>query len=173
MTGEEPEVSFTGTTDKEMTKIMVPDTVSVDGITYIVTSVSKEAFKNNRNLKSVTIGKNVEIIEESAFYGCSSLTKVVFRSHEIERIGDNAFANCYTLTSVTIPDGVEKIGKNAFAGCRKLKKVIIKTTVLTKIGKNAFKGIKKKATFKCPKKQYKKYKKLLKKSKIAKTVKIK
>ena len=173
VTGDEPEAAFTGVANKDITKVVIPDTVTVDGVTYAVTAVSVDAFKNNKKLKKVTIGRNVEEIEKGAFSGCTSLTKVTVSAEKLESIGDNAFANCYKLTSVTIPEGVETIGKNSFAGCKKLKKVIIKTKVLKKIGKNAFKGIKKKATFKCPQKQYSKYKKLLKKSKVAKTVRIK
>lgn len=65
--------------------------------------------------------------------------------------------------------------KNAFKGCKKLKKVTIKAAKLKSIGKNAFKGIYKKATFKVPKKQLKKYKKLIKKKKTGfkKTMKVK
>lgn len=72
----------------------------------------------------------------------------------------------YTVTS---------IAKNAFKGCKKLKKVTIKATKLKSIRKNAFKGIYKKATFKVPKKQLKKYKKLIKKKKTGfkKTMKVK
>ena len=72
----------------------------------------------------------------------------------------------YTVTS---------IAKNAFKGCKKLKKVTIKATKLKRIGKNAFKGIYKKATFKVPKKQLKKYKKLIQKKKTGfkKTMKVK
>lgn len=72
----------------------------------------------------------------------------------------------YTVTSIT---------KNAFKGCKKLKKVTIKATKLKSIGKNAFKGIYKKATFKVPKKQLKKYKKLIQKKKTGfkKTMKVK
>ena len=62
----------------------------------------------------------------------------------------------YTVTS---------IAKNAFKGCKKLKRVTIKAIKLKSIGKNAFKGIYKKATFKVPKKQLKKYKKLIQKKK--------
>ena len=56
--------------------------------------------------------------------------------------------------------------KTAFNGCKNLKTVTIKTTKFNKksIGKNAFKGIYKKATFKCPKKQLKNYKKWIKKA---------
>lgn len=72
----------------------------------------------------------------------------------------------YTVTS---------IAKNAFKGCKKLKKVTIKAAKLKSIGKNAFKGIYKKATFKVPKKQLKKYKKLIQKKKTGfkKTMKVK
>lgn len=72
----------------------------------------------------------------------------------------------YTVTSIT---------KNAFKGCKKLKRVTIKAIKLKSIGKNAFKGIYKKATFKVPKKQLKKYKKLIQKKKTGfkKTMKVK
>lgn len=72
----------------------------------------------------------------------------------------------YTVTS---------IAKNAFKGCKKLKKVTIKAAKLKSIGKNAFKGIYKKTTFKVPKKQLKKYKKLIQKKKtgFVKTMKVK
>lgn len=72
----------------------------------------------------------------------------------------------YTVTSFS---------KNAFKNCKKLKKVTIKAANLTSIGKNAFKGISKKATFKVPKKKYKKYKKMIQKKKtgFVKTMKVK
>lgn len=68
---------------------------------------------------------------------------------------------------------VTKINKNAFKGCKKLKKVTIQAGSLKSIGKNAFKGIAKKAVIKVPKAKKKAYKKLLKKSKLDKTTKIK
>lgn len=82
--------------------------------------------------------------------------------------------------SVTVPDkvtiskNITSIGKNAFAGCKKLKKITIKSTKLKSksIGKNAFKGTAKNLVINVPKKQYKAYKKFLKK-KGNKTVKVK
>ena len=56
---------------------------------------------------------------------------------------------------------VKAIAKNAFKGKKKLKKIVIQSPYLTKVGKNAFKGISKKAKIYVPKKQYKKYKKLI------------
>ncbi len=57
---------------------------------------------------------------------------------------------------------MKAIGKNAFNGCKALKTIEVKTTKLTdkNVGAAAFKGIYKKATFKCPKKKLKEYKKL-------------
>lgn len=54
-------------------------------------------------------------------------------------------------------------------------KIDKKTYTVTSIAKNAFKGIYKKATFKVPKKQLKKYKKLIQKKKTGfkKTMKVK
>ena len=77
------------------------------------------------------------------------------------------------MTQVTIGSNVTKIGKNAFANCSKLKKIVIVSDKITKIYKNAFKGIKKNAQIIVPKKKLKRYKFLLKKAKLPKSVKVK
>ena len=148
---ETPTVEYKGTTDKTAKSVKIPDSVKVDGVTYEVTSVAKEAFKNNKNIESVVIGDKVESIDRNAFEKCSKLTKI------------------------TLGKNVKKVGKNAFNGCKNLKTVTIKTTKLTKnsLGKNSFKGINKKATIKCPKKQLKNYKKWIKKAGAPNTVKYK
>ena len=114
-----------------------------------MTSIGKKAFYKCTSLKTITIPSKVKTIEESAFSGCKKLTKA------------------------TIGKGVTKIGKKAFYNCKKLRTVTIKTTKLKSVGKYAFKGIAKKAIIKCPAKKVKKYRKILKKSKIARTVQIK
>ena len=82
--------------------------------------------------------------------------------------------------SVTVPDKVTiggvtykvtAIAPKAFANNKKLKKVTISKNI-TSIGKNAFKGTAKNLVINVPKKQYKAYKKFLKK-KGNKTVKVK
>ena len=40
-------------------KFTVPGTVKIDGVTFKVTEISKNAFKNNKKLTQVIIGKNV------------------------------------------------------------------------------------------------------------------
>ena len=125
---------------------------------------SQTALKKSKAVTSVTKGKLVYTIsgKHAVVKKCTSKkVKSVTILNKV-KIGKKT----YTVTSIT---------KNAFKGCKKLKKVTIKAAKLKSIGKNAFKGIYKKATFKVPKKQLKKYKKLIQKKKTGfkKTMKVK
>ena len=134
-------VEYTASTNKSAKTVKVPDTVTVGGVTYKVTSVKDKAFKGNKKVTSVTIGKNVT------------------------SIGKDAFKNCTSLKSVTVQSsGLTKIGNGAFSGNKKLTKITIKTKKLNKnsIGKNALKGTNKKLVIKVPKQQVKNYKKYFK-----------
>ena len=93
--------------------------------------------------------------------------------YKVTSIADNAFKNDLTIKKLVIGENVTVIGKNAFNGCKNLKSITVKTKKLkaSKVGKNAFKGINKKAVFKLPKKKFKVYKAIFKKS--AKSSKIK
>ena len=86
-------------------------------------------------------------------------------TYKVTAIAPKAFANNKKLKKVTISKNITSIGKNAFAGCKKLKKITIKSTKLKSksIGKNAFRGTAKNLVINVPKKQYKTYKKFLKK----------
>ena len=177
-------------------KVVIPATVTVGNIVYKVTSISDDAFNNNKYIKSVVIGSNVKTIGESAFqnckkltsvtmgknvttigakafYGCSALTSVKMSS-KITKIGSQAFYKCTKLKSITIPSKVKSIGKKAFYGCKNLKKITIKTTKLNKnnVGSKAFKGINSKATIKVPKKKLSSYKKMLKAKGVSSKAKI-
>lgn len=193
----EGEAKFVKPQSNTGANVTVPDTVTVNGVKYKVTSVSANAFKNNTKIKTVKIGKYVKEIGDNAFYGCKNLTKITLPSSitkigkkafynckklktitipskaALTEIGDSAFYNCIVLTKITIPAKVTKIGAKAFYNCKKLKTITIKSTVLSSVGKNAFKNIYKKATIKVPKKKLAAYKTLLKGKGQKKTVKIK
>ena len=188
------QVAFCGT--KKQTKVVMPATISIDGFKYKVTAISANAMKNNKTVRTVTIGKQVKTIGKNAFLGCIKLAKVsgaksvtkiksgafsgckkltsVALGGNLTEIGEKAFYNCSALQKVTIPVKVCKIGKSAFYGCKKLKTISIKSSKLTaaKVGKNAFKGIYKKAVINVPKKKLKAYTTFLKKRGIGKNVKI-
>ena len=143
--------------------VRIPDTINVNGITCKVTEISANAFKNNKSLKSVTIGRNVTVIGTNAFYGCKKLSKVS-GGNGIVKLGHRAFANCSSLSKITIPGSVTSIGKQAFCNCKKLRSITIKTSTLSgkTVGSKAFAGTYKKPTVKVPASQLKTYKKLLK-----------
>ena len=143
--------------------VRIPDTIKVNGITCKVTGISANAFKNNKSLKSVTIGRNVTVIGTNAFYGCRNLSRVS-GGNAIVKISDKAFADCSSLTGITFSGTVRSIGKQAFYNCKKLRSITIKTSTLSgkTVGSKAFEGTYKKPTVKVPANQMKAYKKLLK-----------
>ena len=146
VTSQGKEVAYSGTTDKKATTIKVPDTVTVNGIKYAVTSIGDKAFYKNAKIKNVTIAKNVKTIGKSAFASCTKLEKVTFaKGSKCQTIGKEAFKGDKALKNITIPDSVKKIEDKAFASCQKLKSVTIGKN-LTTIGKEAFSGDKKLAT---------------------------
>ena len=112
--------------------------VKVDGVSYRVTSIADNAFKNNKKITREVIGSN------------------------IVTIGKNAFAKCTNITSIVVGKNVTKIEKNAFYGCGKLEKITIQSEKLTSksITKYAFRGISKKTVVKVPASKYKAYKKM-------------
>ena len=148
---EMPTVSYTGTTNKSAKKITVPDTVTLNGLVYRVDTIGVGALKGNKKITTVTIGKNVKVIEKNAFAGCTKLKTV----------------NCKS-------EVLYKIGANAFKGDGKLTKMTLKTTKLkkSKVGSNAIKGTSKKLKISAPKKVRKSYQKIFK-AKGNKKVKVK
>ena len=157
-------VTYEAPTDKNQATVVVPATVTINNITYNVTTISDTAFAGNKKLTSVTIGDNVTGFSDKTFKGCSNL-KTVDVGNGVTSIPANAFKNFKKLTTVKMGTGVKTIGKNAFYGCKKLKNLTIgknvvaigdkafyKCTSLTKvtipskvktIGKSAFEGCKK------------------------------
>ena len=170
------EMTCIGPVGKGLSSAVIPDSVVVNGLTYKVTAIAPNAFKNNKKLKKVTGGANVTTIGDNAFYGCTAL-KSILMSPALTVIGKNAFCGCTSLKSIIIPSGVTTIGSKAFYKCKKLLTIRIKSSVLKKIGAKAFKKtgsakVKKLKVY-VPKKKKNKYKKMLKKAKLSAKAKIK
>ncbi len=85
------QVTVTGTTKKNITSLKIPATVKYNGLSFKVTTIGKNAFKNKKRLKSVTIGKYVKSIGSGAFLGDKKLAKVKFSGTAIKKINKNAF----------------------------------------------------------------------------------
>ena len=127
-------VSVTSFTGSE-SDVVIPDSVSVDGVSYKVTEIKDEAFMNNKNIKSLVLGSDLICIGNKAFYGCKNLKKVT-GGPKLESIGSKAFGKCSKLTAFKISSPVlKKIGASCFYKDKKLKTLDIrKTDSLTKTG---------------------------------------
>ncbi len=137
--GTKPEVAFTGTGAKGTTLTISP-TVTINGVTYQVTSVgtgkSVLTSTQKKNVKTVKLGANVKSIGAGAFSGATKLQNLTL-NNKLESIGSKAFSKCTALKKVTFPNSVKTIGTAAFSGCKKLATVKFGKN-LTKIGKQAF-----------------------------------
>ena len=67
------------------------DTVTVDGKTYPVVAIADNACKNNKKIKTVTIGSSVSSIGKKAFFKCKKLKKVTIKANKNLKIGKSAF----------------------------------------------------------------------------------
>ncbi len=76
---------------KTYKSLTIPATVKYNDITFSVTSIDKDAFKNNKKLKSIKIGKNVTKIGNKAFYGCKNLKTVNMKGVNLKKVGAKAF----------------------------------------------------------------------------------
>lgn len=97
----------------------------------LYTSMSPTAFHDSRNLCSVDIPKNVEIIYSNGhsnngftFYNCVSLTDVNFaEGGKLKTIQINAFNSCRSLKEITVPNTVVNLGERVFQYCNSLEVV--------------------------------------------------
>ncbi len=138
-TGKNKTAEYVKSTKNNTTDIFIPASVKLKGKTFKVVSVGKGAFKNNKKLKSVKIGKNIKVINKEAFSGCKKLEKVKM-GRNVTSIGKKAFNNCTSLRIITIPSKVKKIGAKAFYQCKNLRYILVKTKKLKQgnIDNNAF-----------------------------------
>lgn len=140
--------------------LYIPD--SINGMP--VASIKKGAFINKKYISTLRIGGSLKAIEDSAFFGCQSLKKVI-TYHEMEEIGKSAFEGCSNLNSININgkniviaerafsddrnlqtvqmgDSIEsmEIRAEAFKGCSSLKRIDLHTAHHSSIGDYAFSG---------------------------------
>ncbi len=98
-------VSYVKPINKKMKVITIPATVTIDGIKYKVTAIEKDAFKNNKNITKVTIGKNVSKIGKQAFYNCKNLKNIIINTKQLTKktIGAKAFKGTSNSVEIKVP----------------------------------------------------------------------
>ena len=128
--------------------VTIPSSVTYNNVTYSVTSIGFQAFRDCIGLTSVTIPNSVTSIGSYVFYGCSGLTSVTI-PNSVTSIGFGAFSYCSGLTSIIVEAGnthydsrnncnaiIETSTNSLIAGCMN---TVIPNSV-TSIGSEAFPG---------------------------------
>lgn len=111
----------------EKTKsVEIPDTVKVDGVTYKVTSISNNAFANNKKVTKITIGKNVKTIGDSAFKNCKKLSSIVVKTSKLKTVGDNVLQGIHKKAVISVPQKKLTVYKELFKGKGQANTVKIK-----------------------------------------------
>ena len=119
-------VAYQGPVSKKVKSATVPETLTIDGITYNVTSIADNAFKNCKKLKKVTIKAQIVSIGANAFAGTKKLKKVTIKSTQLTSIGKKAFSKAgssnYAKLKVKVPASSLKAYKKLLKKAKLSKK---------------------------------------------------
>jgi len=77
-----------------------------------ITSVSPNAFKNNKNITGIQLSDYISEIPDNAFEGCTSLANIIMPN--VTSIGKEAFKDCSGFDTVFLSKKIERIGNDAF-----------------------------------------------------------
>lgn len=117
-----PTVAVMKITNKKAKKLTIPSTVKVGGVTYKVTAVASQAFKGNKNLTNITIGRGITKIGNEAFAGCKNLKKITVTAGNLTTIRKSAFKGINKKATITVK------------GAKKAKTALIKKLKKSSIG---------------------------------------
>ena len=104
--------------------IVIPESVSISGKTYKVTSIDSGAFDNCIWVTSVIMGESVTTIKDWAFGNCVGLTAIKIPD-SVTSIGEFAFFGCSELETVELGESVNSIGERAFDECKKIVTITV------------------------------------------------
>lgn len=100
---------------KKKSSLTIPASVACNGYTFKVTAIGAGAFAKNTNLKKLVIGSNVASIGSKAFYRCTKLTGITFKSTRVPKISSGAFRGIREKCRITVP---KKMSAKSFAALK-------------------------------------------------------
>lgn len=116
--------------------VVIPESVTYEGITYSVTKIGAQAFQNCSSITEVTVGKELKNIGARAFLNCKSFTAMLLPD-EFTTMGESAFEGCIKLTVVKLGKSLTAVPAHAFKNCVALSEMDIPASVKS-IGDQAF-----------------------------------
>ncbi len=85
--------------------VKIPGSVTVNHVTYKVTAIAANAFKNQKKIRKVVIPSNVNRIGKKAFYGCKNLKNITIKTTKLtkKKVGSKAFSGIHAKAVVKVP----------------------------------------------------------------------
>ena len=126
--------------------VVIPETVTYNGITYSVTSLGDDCFAGCSSLTAITIPNSVTSLGTGCFADCSSLERmVVDAANPVYDSREDCNAIIHTSTNELIagcknsqiPNSVTSLGSACFSGCSSLTSITIPNSV-TSLGNACF-----------------------------------
>ena len=124
-----------------LTSLRVPDGVTTidrncfqsSGVNYVVlpetlTELRSLAF-NSCKLKEIGVPRQITALEDSVFFGCSSLL-TAYLPETLTAIGKGTFGGCRSLIEMDIPASVKQIGEGCFCSVDANGKANMKSLIL-------------------------------------------
>ena len=98
-------------------KITIASEVKINGFSFKVTSVRKNAAKNNKKISTLTIGKNIISIGANSFSGCKNLKNITLKGTKSIKIKAKSTGRYFqkdkdNRTSKKFCKDIEKLKKN-------------------------------------------------------------
>ena len=138
--------------------VVIPETVTYEGITYTVTEINLDAIDAYNNITSLSIPGTIEEIMSLVFTHCDKLEEIRFEDSDKPLVWDGAapfrekplrkayvgrdchldfgkeyqvrlFLNARSLESVELGGSLSHIGMGAFEGCESLKDITLPPTL--------------------------------------------
>lgn len=91
-------------------------------ITLNAPSVPAQAFKNCKNLATITLSKNTYSIGDEAFSSCTCIKNISLPGN-LGSLGQKSFYNCTSLQKIVLPRNICLLNNEEFAGCKNLKSI--------------------------------------------------
>ena len=130
--------------------VVIPETITVNGVSYEVTSAFEGTFSNSTKLTSVSLPSTLTDLGSTPFSSCNKLLSInVSPDNPTYSSVDGVLYNKSQSTLIScpggktahfeVPSGVTEIANSAFYGCSKLTSVHLPSTV-QRLGVYAFRA---------------------------------
>lgn len=85
--------------------VKIPDSITVNHVTYKVTEIAANAFKNQKKIRKVLIPSGVSRIGKKAFCGCKKLKNITIKTTKLtkKRVGSKAFSGIHAKAVIKVP----------------------------------------------------------------------